>query len=1086
MLTPNVSAQEKVLRVAEITFNDGTFVYQKGTWVNDATARDLNEFLASQEMPVVLVIANSTGGERFRMADGKELSGYRAVDFALGPHGLMSQPGFKALADKESGLPNGSVIFVCPEAQPELNGKRPWNFYSSPFLDSIGLAWDSVWIDDIETEGISYLKKGEVDLAVKKSVESYIQRVDQTRRAKATVAVIGWLFPRLFLVGIGIICTLALWHRRDAVKRAERRVRERLSDWQTALAGKSQLLEELNKRKIKIFGNTREELTLTGHDRKLAELAIDKIARARLLMQVALKTVQRVKSNVEGVRSVFSTSPYDDAIATLDRRLRFDPRDKVEEALSGEAASEQEYLWAPLESFQPFETSFEELIRTFNEITREASDNIDRLEAARSEAINALSGAKTTVEALQIAEDLDPEDPVVKRLTSAIDDARADLSVEVRDANTRVLNAPLEQGELARALVQRAQQAQAVIDCVQQVVRSRDEREAQYAELEKRGVSLTWAQTRSGEVVNELLVVVNAVADSEAGWLERSQSAIAKATELLAIGGKVTSLLDNHAQLRSRLDSATERLNKLVAELRSGANSRGCDNDFFEGDPEHSGIPRTHLEVAEGCLESVLSNIGTVSLDMSLMTLEFIDEQIKTATQCMDAWNEANQRYESTMESLSSQSDEIAGEVQDAIGLIGQLAVFDNRFLETPPDGDHLTTLQRSWGDSLRKAAEYKRARKMLAADAALRQAETSASEIRATIAAIKHVHKKAFDFDAENAERINTLASRITEHLSDDFAFTTRKTTSSHLRQTEEALQKCVRQQQESGRDPSEVRHSIAEVERGVGEYEVDVKRDADEHDECAQRLGALTSRLTAIEDLLQAMEGDQDGLPDTAPLEKAGQFVRETRQDELPDLQANLKVAHTDWFKLDDQIAQVLERAESHIAALRRESEQGQAALSALAEARKRAHDVRAWTGRYVRQASVDPNWKRDLSCAEEDLQRGNYDQALQRAGAVLESCTQALNVAKSKERKANREAERERAAEEDAERRRLRNRDSSASGTTILFGGSTYDGLFGGSSSDASTGGPSSGGICDFSSGGGGSGITSSDSGGGGSGW
>ncbi|MEY4700763.1 MAG: hypothetical protein RL326_950, partial [Pseudomonadota bacterium] len=691
MLTPNVSAQEKVDRLAEITFKDGAFVYQKGTWVNDATAGDLNEFLASQEMPVVLVIADSIKDERFRMAGGTELSGYRAVDFALGPHGLMSQPGFKALVDKDSGLPNGSVIFVCPEAQPELNGKRPWNFYSSPFLDSIGLAWDSVWIDDIETEGISYLKKGEVDLAVKKSVESYIQRVGQTRRAKATVAVIGWLFPRLFLVGIGIICTLALWHRRDAVKRAERRVRERLSDWQTALAGKSQLLEELNKRKMKIIGKTREELTLTGHDRKLAELAIDKIARARLLMQVALKTVQRVESNVAGVRSVFSTSPYDDAIAILDRPLRFDPRDKVEEALSGEAASEQEYLWAPLESFQPFETSFEKLIRTFNEITREASDNIDRLEAARSEAINALSEVKTAVEALRVAEDLDREDPVVQRLTLAIDDARADLSVEARDANTRVLNAPLEQRELARALVQRAQQAQAVVDCVQQVVRSRDEREAQYAELEKRGVSLTWARTRSDEVVNELLVVVNAVADSEAGWLERSQSAIAKARELLAVGEKVTSLLDDHARLRSRLDSATERLNKLVAELRSGDDSDGSDNDFFDGEPEQSGIPRTQLQLAEGILPEVLSDIGKGSLDESLRTLEFIGYQIEAASQSMDAWNEANQRYESTLESLLSQSDEIDGEVRDALGAIDELAVFDRRFLETPPNGDHLT-----------------------------------------------------------------------------------------------------------------------------------------------------------------------------------------------------------------------------------------------------------------------------------------------------------------------------------------------------------------------------------------------------------
>jgi len=401
-------------------------------------------------------------------------------------------------------------------------------------------------------------------------------------------------------------------------------VRERLSAWQTALAGKSQLLEELNKRKIKIFGKTREDLTLTGFDRNQAELAIDQIARARLLMQVALKTVQRVESNVAGVRSVFSTSPYDDAIAILDQPLRFNPRDKVEEALSGEATSERDYLWAPLESFQPFETSFEDLISTFNTLTKYASEKVDRLEAARSEAINALSEVNTTVEALRVAEDLDPKDPVVQQLTLAIDDARADLSVEARDANTRVLNAPLEQRALARALAARAKQIRLAVDCVQHVVRSRDQREALYTELEKRGVSLAWAQTRSEEVVNELLRVVNAVADSEAGCLDRSESAIAKARELLAIGEKVTSLLDIHAQVISLLDSATERLNNLFAELRSGDDSAGSDDDFFEGESEHSGIPRTQLTVAKGLLPDVLSDIGKGSLDESLRTLEFI------------------------------------------------------------------------------------------------------------------------------------------------------------------------------------------------------------------------------------------------------------------------------------------------------------------------------------------------------------------------------------------------------------------------------------------------------------------------------
>ena len=204
-------AQTRVENLSTIRFVPGTMVYQKGNWKDLESFRRLNQELQEAEHPVVLIIAETVSDESFLGPDGTRLRGYEAAKYAIGTHGLMSQPDFKAMIDEKTGLPNCSVLLVSPERVRELGNNRPWDFGSSPFLDSLGLSGDRTWKDGVDDVGLGYLPKGQVDQAVLATVKAYDQKIKGVYASRAFWRGFWALLPWLF--GVVTVLVASLWLR---------------------------------------------------------------------------------------------------------------------------------------------------------------------------------------------------------------------------------------------------------------------------------------------------------------------------------------------------------------------------------------------------------------------------------------------------------------------------------------------------------------------------------------------------------------------------------------------------------------------------------------------------------------------------------------------------------------------------------------------------------------------------------------------------------------------------------------------------------------------------------------------------------
>lgn len=1071
-LISSVSAQETVRRVAEITFKPNVYVYQKGTWVDNETARKLNDFLAEQSMPVILVIADSTGGETFTMPDQTRLTGYAAADFSLGPHGLMSQSAFKALVNKDTGLPHGSVIFVSPEPQGELNGKRPWNFYSSPYLDSLGLGWKEAWLNDLEEVGVPYLKKGEVDLAVKFSVESYIERVDSVLRGRARAAALAAVMPwavLFVLVGLGIAI---LWHLRLSAMKAKESALAKLSSWRAALAGKSELLAELHAKMVDVFGGPRATLVFEGEDREVAEEAIHAIDRARLLMTIVIETFQRAERLVDSTKLGFLAKPYDEAIAILRQPLRFDPQHGVEAALTGDARKEQDLLWAPLSSFESFETNFDELIETFNRLTKEGSEALERVTLARSNATRELSDAKALAEKLVVSLE-ERQDEEWQRLASLVDETRGLLLAAVTVSAAGIRVSPLSAVAGARALAARALDATECLERAQKLLNSRATREEELKALRERGGDLAWSQKLEQECLTELGVAITAQGDDRDDAAQLAEGSIKLADELLAVSGRVKGLLDRIDSTEASLAAASDELTVFVSSL-TGENSGGDPDRFFitsdiresfDGEREPCDTPVRLLSSAMQAIELAQAVVAERDGSIAKTFIEVADEHIAKALSIVKAWRSADERYQSERSAVDSDANSAIAKISEATRLLQELRVFDRRsFGDSVEDGKMLKSRQTTLQGHLDAATKHSQAQQMLAADGCLTRAKAETSALRESIQLVQKVHEEAFACDQKNQKALAELATSIEDYLR-TVSERTRKVTIKSLTEAQKALNAARRSQGGDGRNVREIEKTISEISRALEAYATAAKQDSKEFEAASNAITELQELINEVERAVSKMLGDRDGLPDTQPVDDADGFVKTTKPA-VARFRAVLNTAHEDWFHLEDQVTKRSSDARRHLAALRKETERGEQALQAIENARTKAREARAWSGRFVSQTSLDSSVEREIRDAESSFRNGHFSEAFSTAGKVLQSAVAAIASAAAEEARRKRREEEEEEESRRAERARAARHSKSYS---------TF------SSSSSSWGDSSS-----WSSGGGGSGITSSESGGGGSGW
>lgn len=1077
LATPAI-AQQQVEKLTDIQWTEGTLVYQKGNWIPEGTLRVLNTFLAQQEMPITLVIADTVEDEVFRLPDGQVVHGFDAADFAVGTHGLMKQPAFRAQVDESTGKPNGSVLFVSPERVRQLDGARPWQFYSSAYLDDLGLSWQRVWKGGLEDVGIPYLKDGEIDQEVIRSVEAYHNKVDAHFRAVAFWRGFWRLFPwALGLIALLVTALVLIIKHRNATD-AKAKAQRELQVWVTALAGKGVLLRELNQRKTKVFGAKRADLTVEGEDLELANGAIEKIGRARLLLNLATNTVARVQGLLNRSFAGFSTAPYEEAMRILERPLEFDPEENVEAALTGNQIEEAEYLWAPISSFRPFKTSFQVMIDTFNKITKEASEALDTFNNNRSEVVQNLGAVNTRlaafdtrigeIESLMGADELAALAIVRKEVIPG-------LTNEAKQVSGRALKSPTTHLHHVRGLTGRIEEAESCAAALLTLLRNRPAMQERIAALEAQGdLKVDWLRSHGANCVGALIDVIDSL-DSDKPDLSGNARTAAEAfpgiiSRVETLNKRRTLEVAEHERLKLRLQTLR---GQLSAEL--GIAAERLFTESGDDDSDHR-APDEALADAGKQLKAARALLCQGRLEEAEQQINLADAGDLDAESDISMWLSVKETYAQRRLAIGSRAAELEGDIGAARRLLEELGEFDQAALQfragdpTNPRSngtvaDNIQEIEHALTErasSLANAATAFEGGTLLAAGDWLTHAENWNQFIANRVAEIRHKHGTVMGVDRSNAEKLPLLLKGLKHQVDTPYDHHVRQATIDSLAQAHGELAEANRRHGGESRNPFEIAEVIARASGVASRFAQSVQRDLALFEEAQASAGKAQTQLTELDQLLASMSDDEDDLPDADAFDRAESEI-DSLQSQLRRCQAELRTPHTDWAALDGRIDQIYNRTTTLLLALRREKEDGEAALTAISQARTKVREAGSWSGTYVSSISGSSG-KAALERADDAFEQGDFTTARQEAASALSQAANAISAAEDADQK---------------ERRRVKQQQQAAARRREEAQRASYS-----SSYSRSRSSPSS---FSFSSGGGGGGFRGGfSSGGGGKGW
>ncbi|MCB0336103.1 MAG: hypothetical protein KDD62_07345, partial [Bdellovibrionales bacterium] len=867
--------------------------------------------------------------------------------------------------------------------------------------------------------------------------------------------------------------------RYNAALAARQRALKELLVWQKALAGKLGLLQKLNQKKTSTFGAKRSDLELEGADEQLAQGVIDKIARARLLVNLANNTVERVENLANRTFPGFSTKPYEDALLILERELEFDPDENAEAALTGNKTEDEEYLWAPISSFKPFQTSFNALVDTFNKITKEASESIDEFKQARTEVIRRLGETKTNLSDIQVLVGnvyVFATDEERTTLEAVVTEVCSNLTQELERSVDRATKSPLSSLESIRSLDKRVKEAETCANALVELLENRASRRERTDLLEDAGLELNWLRELAAGAFAALVDTLNSLDSDEP---DLSGTAYAEA-------GKISGTLERVEELSRLL--AVERADKervafrLKTQREKLSRERGIDAKLLfaeSGDDGDHRTPDEALADATSQLKKAHTQLCKGRLEKAAGLIADADASTADAERDIDLWLEVDAGYKDRVLAIEQLANGLKERMSKSRSLFDELTEFDPAvwdFRTGDPSyphsngtvEDNLEEVEQALDKraaSLKSASKAYKAGQLLDAGNHLTDAENCNQFISDLNEEIEHKHQSVYQVDQENDAQMSQLLSGLKHQLETPFESSTRQCTIDHLQAAFDELTEAERSQHGELRNPFEIAEVVAHAKAITSSFAIEVQRDQDEYEDAVESAQRAANKLSQLSDLLDRMAGDRDNLPDADAFERADKRYRPLESD-LNHCQEALARAHTDWFELDDQIDEIFDEASKLLHALREEKEQGEAALAAISKARTMVRSAKNWSGTYVSSVSGS-HGKPALRRADSALEAGDFVKALEEAESAYKSASSAVSSAQSEDDAERRRRQRKREEEERQRRQQL-----------------SYSSSYYSSSSSSRS---SSSGFGSFSSGGGGGGFGGGfSSGGGGSGW
>lgn len=880
------------------------------------------------------------------------------------------------------------------------------------------------------------------------AAERAARKAEAMARRQSQVRIAGFSGVTLVLIALG-----AALHRRRRPFRRE--ALDLLEAWSSALGEKSVALAELVDQAQTVLGLSSEDVAVrfAGRTLKLGRQAVRDVDEACIMAVCA----QRIHRAAEAwarptklpsrTRNFFGAGRYRTAIRQLrDEPIVFRPEEGLELALRGPKTT-RDRLLGPLESYQPFRMSFNELMEAFSQRSERALASLEQITGSLhrlggdlqslEQRILSLKVEETYLTSAELPSDAFRLRALFRELLPSIESDRAEAEqTGVRDP-VGALEAPVEA----------AQRKLADAEALVRVARTfhRDVHPAlseAVAKLAEAAMVSDWIEVTVAELSDRAEDLA-----CQGGDTSMAGSITQLADELQHLAGRAAQAvaLDQTRRevTRPALDTAGQTITATRGEL---ANRLRLDPKDLLREPGCD--PSERLALAEEQTAAAKAALQRGDVEAARRSLDAAAALGAEATRLTDATRAAAEAHAERLANCQSETERLEGAIPTHEAMLSAMAaayppssLLLGQGDPTHPNAngtvadnlrevsDHLTQAR----ELAARAAQVFRQGRVLEAEALLIQAAANHNQTRFRLTEIAEKRERIRQTEVANDQRARQLAGRI-EELAPVMADA--RTTTQTLGLFEAAQQRLSEATAPSSipaRDPFHLALELAALESDCSQAAEAAARDWAHHAAVERGLQAGAAELAVASRLVQRAAADN--VTDSAAIREATRELQtlSATHDRLRD---RLTEPHGHWLALDAEANQITHTAARLASLLTHELEAAQAALASLTAAATQVHAASGWRG-WLGVSILGSPGSDQLNQARALLSQGAYQAARQTADAARQTATLAIAQAEAEQRRRQRaeqeRQDRERRQREEAEQRRRQAARSSGFGSS-----------------------------------------------------
>lgn len=855
--------------------------------------------------------------------------------------------------------------------------------------------------------------------------------------------------------GLGTVALLALGIFLNRRRRPSRRDALGLvSAWAKALDEKTVALFALLERTRVIVGASAAAATerFAGRTLELSQQIIHDVDELIIMSACAQRVLVEARAlatpggSAARLKNLVAAGAYRAAIRRLrDEPIVFAPEEGLELIVRG-PKSERDSLLGSLESYQPFQLSFEELIAAFNQRAERALTNLDQVASCLSTFGSALEGVQQSVQTVRAAEPelhAGAEPDGCFRLRPLFHDLVPSAEAAATEAAQAAIRDPVGamQTHGARAQ-QQAEDASALVQLA--LTFQRQHRPG----LQERLTRLAQVPLRT-DWANTAVQALSARADELAGKALRGSAA----PDITGLAAEVTRLVERAGQTlaldQARRETAQPRLDRL-AEVIATARAELAEPLGLAPERllrEAGRDPSERLAHAQEQINGAKAALERGDVPSAQAALDAVRTLTDEATQLVEETRKAAAAHATTLAARRQETERLQRSLPEherilvdiesaCVPSVLRLGAGD----PTHPQANgtiqdnlqeargHLTAA----GQRTERAEQQYRAAQILDAADLLREAAAHQEEAAFRLQEITEKQARIRKTESDNDARVAQLAARVRDLSA---PVNDRRTMAPTLKAYEAAQQQLAnaeRVRAATPRDPFGVADQLAAVEVALNKVADLARCDWDVHAEAQRSLQAAAAQLEVARRL--SLEAGSDSIQDSAAIQHAARTA-DALAALLAQAQSAFSTPHGDWGEVDAAADRVAAEAGQAAATLRGELQAAQAAVSAMSAAASQVRSAGAWTGGWG-VAILGAPGSALLTQARAHLERGDYDQAGRLAEAARQAAVTAVAAAEA-------EMRRRRRAEEERRERERREREAAEARRRSSFGGSSFGG-------------------------------------------